>query len=238
MDGPAVSSTFAEIARVLLAEPDVQHTLQRTVGLAVQTIDGCDFAGVSLVRSRTVIETPAYTDDLVRRGDELQYQLSEGPCLDAIWQQATVRSDDLATESRWPRWGPAVSKGLGFASTLSFQLFVAADTLGALNLYSRQPRAFDDDAVAVGLVFASHAAIALSGAQTHEGLLTAVATRTEIGRAEGILMERYRLSAQQAFEVLRRASQETNVRLRDVAAELTRTGRTPGVEPVTPAPSD
>lgn len=204
-------------------EVDTQHVLDRAVALAVELVAGCHQAGVSMVHRRAPIDTAASSDPLVVRGDELQYRLQEGPCLDAIWHHETVHSRDLAGDERWPRWGPAVVAELGVASMLSFQLYTDADTLGALNLYSRQVDAFDEDDLTAGLVLAAHTAVALAGAQHVEQLRTAALNRTIIGQAQGILMERFRLSADRAFMVLRRVSQDRNVKLHQVAGELVRT---------------
>jgi AmiR/NasT family two-component response regulator len=103
---------------------------------------------------------------------------------------------------------------------LSFQLYVSGDNLGALNLYNGSPEAFSDQSEHVGLLLASHAAVAMAGAQHEEQLLQAVATRDLIGQAKGILMERYKITADQAFSLLIRASQDTNSKLRDVADHL------------------
>ncbi len=226
-DSLDLSETFAYVARELLSEGDVRHTLQRTVELAVETIQGCDYAGVSLFRGRE-IESPAQTDEMVGVADRLQVEMGEGPCLSAIREQETVRVDDLGNDHRWPRWGPKVSGELGVSSMLAFQLYNSKESLGALNLYSKQRDAFDDDARGVGLVFASHAAVALTGAQIEEGLQRAVQTRNMIGQAQGILMERFALSDVKAFELLRRVSQHQNIKLRDVAARLVETRQTPG----------
>jgi GAF domain-containing protein len=214
---------LAAAARALQAEGDTQRLLDRAVTLAVDVVRGCEYAGVSIVHRRAPIDTPAASDPLVLRGDELQYSLQEGPCLDAIWHQETVHSPDLAADERWPRWGPAVVAELGVASMLSFQLFTNADTLGALNLYSGQIGAFDEDDVTAGLMLAAHAAVALAGSQQVEQLRTAAVTRTIIGQAQGILMERFGLTADRAFAVLRRVSQDRNVKLQQVAVELVRT---------------
>ncbi len=221
-----LSATFAHIARELMSEPDVHQTLDRTVGLAVETIDGCDFAGVSIVRG-SKIESPAQTDEMVRLADRLQVELDEGPCLSAIRGHESVHVDDLTTDTRWPKWGPRVCTEMGVRSMLAFQLYNSRDSLGALNLYSRTTHAFDEEAYAVGVVFASHAAVALTGAQNEENLLRAVQTRNLIGQAQGILMERFHLSADKAFELLRRVSQNGNVKLRDVAQRLVTTRETP-----------
>jgi transcriptional regulator with GAF, ATPase, and Fis domain len=137
-----LTSELASAARNLGSE-NVEHTLDKAVHLAVELIDGCDAAGVSVVHRRRAIDSPAYTDELVRRGDELQYELNEGPCLDAIAQQRTVASHDLSRESRWPSWGPRVVEELGVRSMLCIQLFTAEETVGALNMYSRSVDAFD-----------------------------------------------------------------------------------------------
>ncbi|MDQ6875089.1 MAG: GAF and ANTAR domain-containing protein [Actinomycetota bacterium] len=223
-----LSETFASIARELMAEDDVHQTLERTVQLAVETIDGCDFAGVSLFRGRE-IESPAQTDEMVTLADRMQVDLGEGPCLSAMREEQTVQVDDLSADARWPRWAPRVAAELGVRSMLAFQLYNSKDSLGALNLYSKQVDAFDADARGVGLVFASHAAVALTGAQIEENLKRAVQTRNLIGQAQGILMERFGLSADKAFELLRRVSQNQNVKLRDVAARLAVTRQSPGL---------
>jgi GAF domain-containing protein len=214
---------LAAAARVMQGEVDTQHVLDRAVALAVEMVDGCDQAGVSTVHRKAPIDTAAASDPLVRRGDELQYSLQEGPCLDSIWHHETVHSRDLAADGRWPRWGPAVVAELGVASMLCFQLYTNADTLGALNLYSEQVDAFDEDDLTAGLVLAAHTAVALAGAQHVEQLRTAALNRTIIGQAQGILMERFRLSADRAFLVLRRVSQDRNVKLHQVASELVQT---------------
>jgi GAF domain-containing protein len=219
-----LSDTFAGIARELRAEPDVEHTLERTVTLAVETIEGCNYAGISLARAGRGLDTPAATHEIVVEADALQYELGEGPCLSAIREQESFQVDDLAADDRWPRWSPRAVE-LGLRSMLSFQLFVGKDTLGALNLYSGQPAAFDADDRAVGHIFASHAAIALASALTEQHLTRALENRNVIGQAQGILMERFKFTAAQAFELLRRTSQAQNVKLSRVAQHLVESGR-------------
>lgn len=102
---PDLSQELAAAARAMQAEDDTQHMLDRAVALAVELIDGCDYAGVSIVHRKAPIDTPAASDPVVMRGDELQYSLQEGPCLDAIWNQETTHSPDLAADERWPYWG-------------------------------------------------------------------------------------------------------------------------------------
>lgn len=220
---------LASIARALVNERDVQHTVQRVVDAAAANLDGEVSASVSLVSRRREVETPASSDARAARADALQYETGEGPCLDAIWEQETFQIDDLAADQHYPRWARAVAEQTGIRSSLSLQLFTDREhsSLGALNLYSLQPRAFDAETRGEGLAFAAHAAVALHRAQTEEHLRSAMATRTMIGQAEGILMERLKITADQAFAVLSRLSQERNEKLRDVARRLVETGDIP-----------
>jgi ANTAR domain/GAF domain len=219
---------LAAIARKLVNEPDVEHTLQRIVELAAADLDGEVYASVSLVGRRQQVDTAAASDERAARADQLQYELGEGPCLDAIWAQDTVQIDDMTTEHRYPAWARRVTEEIGIRSSLSLQLFTNADGLGALNLYAPQPRGFDAETRGAGLAFAAQAAVVLRSAQNEQHLRAAMATRTLIGQAQGILMERYKMTAEQAFAVLSRVSQQTNVKLRDVAQRLIDTGETPG----------
>ena len=218
---------LAAIARGLVHEPDTQHTLQRIVELAAAHLDGEVYASVSLVRQRRQVDTAAASDQRAARADQLQYELGEGPCLDAIWAQDTVQIEDMTTERRYPAWARRVLKQTGIRSSLSLQLFTNADSLGALNLYAPQPEAFAAQTRGEGLAFAAQAAVALRCAQTEQHLRAAMVSRNLIGQAQGILMERFKLTAEQAFAVLSRISQRSNVKLRDVAQRLIDTGETP-----------
>ena len=219
-----LAQTFADVARVLVAEDDVEATLKKITTLAVETIDGCHHAGVSLVQGRK-ISTPAASDDVPVQVDAIQYETDQGPCLDAIREHETFRIDDLGAEDRWPKFSKRAAEETGVASMLSFRLFAEEDTLGALNLYSKQRGAFDDEALAVGSVFATHAAVALAGAQHDEHLQNALQTRDVIGQAKGILMAQQDVSADEAFDILRRASQRMNIKLRELAERVA--SRTP-----------
>jgi transcriptional regulator with GAF, ATPase, and Fis domain len=219
---------LAAIARELPHEPDTHHTLQRIVELAAANLDGEVYASVALVRQRRQVDTPASSDERATHADQLQYEANQGPCLDAIWEQDTFQIDDMTTERRYPDWARRVAEETGIRSSLSLQLFTSEDSLGALSLYSPQPEGFDPETRGEGLAFAAQAAVALRSAQHEQHLRAAMATRNLIGQAQGILMERYKLTAEQAFAVLARASQESNVKLRDVAQRLIDTRETPG----------
>ena len=105
-DLSSLHNQLAGAARALQDEPDTQRTLDRSVQVATDLIPNCTYAGISIVHRDGLIDTPAATSELVRRGDELQYEFGEGPCLDAIWHHDTVVSPDLTVEQRWPRWAP------------------------------------------------------------------------------------------------------------------------------------
>ena len=222
-----IADDLAAAARELQSETDVQTTLEKAVELCVELIDCCDDAAVSIVR-RNGIETPASTSAAASRGDALQYELNEGPCLDAVRDHQLVHCGDLATDERWPTWGKRVSEEDDFRSMLCVRLYVEQDNLGALNLYSRGVNGFDVSQQAEALSLAAHVAIALTGAREIEHLHDSVASRTIIGQAQGILMERFDIDAARAFAVLRRVSQSQNVKLHNVAAQLVETRKTPG----------
>ena len=208
------------MARALLAQDDVQHTLQKIVDLAVETIDACDHAGISYLKGSKGT-TPAASGDIPRQVDAIQYETGEGPCLDAIRDHEIFETGDLGNETRWPNFAVQAQRATGVTSMMSFRLFVGADTLGALNLYSKAADAFDEESRKVGLVFAAHAAMALSTALHDEQMDEALQSRDLIGQAKGILMARQGVTADQAFDMLRRGSQRLNIKLRELAQRVT-----------------
>ncbi|MBB4689178.1 GAF and ANTAR domain-containing protein [Amycolatopsis jiangsuensis] len=218
-DAAGLAEVLSDIARTLQAEPDVETTLGAIVKSAVSHVDGAEYAGISLVERKGRIRTVVPTDELVIQIDKLQYLYHEGPCVDSIAEHETHRTSDLATESRWPRFAPAAT-GMGVRSMLSYRLFVSATTLGALNMYSIRPDAFTEETEQNGRMFATHAAIALVGAQTEAQLHAALEHRDLIGMAKGILMHRHDIDAVHAFRMLTEASQHSNMKLRDVAGWL------------------
>jgi GAF domain-containing protein len=218
-----LAENLSQLSRTLQDERDVDSTLHAILKAAVDTIPGVEHASISSVLKRREVQTLAASDDLARSADLAQYGAGEGPCMDALYEQRTVRLSDLETEQRWPNFS-ARARELGLGSMLAIQLYVTGCDLGALNLHSSKRNAFDDESEHVGLLFVAHAAVALAGAQEQEHLRTALSSRDVIGQAKGILMERYKINAHDAFRLLVTASQNTNIRLRDVAEYLTRTG--------------
>ena len=221
-----LAEQLSRFARSLEAEDDPNRMLEDVVAAAVQLIPGAEDGSISVVVGRTDVTSQHPSSDLPQQVDALQTEVGEGPCLDAVYEQQTVRVPNLQHEERWPRFAKR-AREIGAASMLSFQLYVEGDNLGALNLYSRRPNAFDDESEHIGLLFASHAAIAFSDARKVEQLQHGLITRDLIGQAKGILMERFKITSGQAFTVLVRASQHNNRKLRDIAAELANTGQLP-----------
>ena len=218
--------TTGDFARDVQQLADPHERLQRGVELVVELVDGCDHAGVTIVNHNGVT-TAAASDDLVLRGDELQYGLGEGPCLDAVRAQRTVISQDLTADSRWRRWAPQVVSDLDVRAMMSLLLYTQHDSLGALNLYGHHPEAWNDDGISIAHSLAGHLAVAVADAREIHNRGRAMVNRTVIGQAEGILMERFKVTADQAFDQLRRVSQHHNRKLVSVAEELVRTGQLP-----------
>jgi GAF domain-containing protein len=230
-EGHALATQFAAVARALASESTVEQTLQRVVEIARLIVPGCHHAGITVLR-RGRPETPAATDEVSGQVDRVQYETGEGPCLSAILEQHTYRTGDLAEETRWPKFSRPAVERTGVRSVLAYRLFTQADTLGALNLYSRERDAFDDEAVGVGTILAAHAALAFARAREREqisGLEQAVASNRAIGMAIGILMAIQRVGQDEAFDLLRTVSQRTNRKLREIADEVVHTGQLPEV---------
>lgn len=207
-------------------EDSSKQAMDRAVVVATQILSGCDAAGVCVVYRGDRVDTHATSHDALRRVDSLQHQLKEGPCLDALRQQDTVQSDDLAIDERWPKWGPEVA-GLGFSSIVSYRLFSTDTTLGALNLYGKSKSAFTAEDVHDGVALAAHIGVALAGAQEVENLEKALGGRTVIGQATGILMERFDMTSDRAFGLLSKISQNRNLKLRQLAEQIVQTRAVP-----------
>ncbi|MFJ4366670.1 GAF and ANTAR domain-containing protein [Streptomyces chartreusis] len=210
---------MASMARDLLAQDSVAATLERITASATELVEGCDAAGILVLHDSTV-ESLAPTHQLVIDSDQLQERLGEGPCFDAARTaqgERVFRIADLTRlPQRWPAYAPQAHV-LGVGSMMGFLLFTDDEDLGALNLYSHKPGAFTDASELAGWLLASHAAVAFSSARTHAQMEQAVATRHLIGEAMGILMGSHHITEEQAFDVLRRYSQENNIKLREVA---------------------
>ena len=212
-----------------LAEHDLNSHLQRLVDITVERMPGARWASVSAKRAVGSFTTPASTDEAATRADVLQYKMGSGPCVDAVLEDSVFLSGDVTAETRWPEWGHRVASEVGVRSVFSQRLHLLDDAglVAGLNVYSDKPAAFDDEAVGMGLVLATHASMVLSQTIAKEraaNLGHALKSNREIGLAMGILMQEYRVTREQAFDLLRVASQDTNRKLADIAADVADTG--------------
>ena len=207
---------FAGVAREMARQPDLETTVSTVVQQARQARLG-EAVGLFLVDARSITAVASSEPD-VARADALQLECGEGPGVEAIMRRRDFISGDLRLDGRWRFWGPQAAR-LGWLSMLSVGLG-DGDTIGALTVYSRLPRFFSEEDLGVAEVFATHAALAVANARERQSLLKAVEARHLIGQAQGILMERYEVDAEQAFNVLRRYSSHGNRKLRLVAAEI------------------
>jgi GAF domain-containing protein len=222
--GPSTGQRLAQLARHLQHQNDPQTIMEHVVTAAVALVPGAQDATITRVRARRHVFSQASAGPLGTLLDQLQDETAEGPCLDALYEDQTVRVADLTTDPRWPRLAQRAGEA-GLRSVLCFQLFVEGDNLGSLDLISTTPDAFDDESEDIGQLFAAHTAIALAGAEELVNVNTALRSRDVIGQAKGILMERFKLNAEQAFALLARVSQDSNRKLREVAEELAATGQ-------------
>lgn len=220
-----MGAAYGRLLTLLVDAPEIDAFLDDVVRLAADVVKPARACGVTLRRDGEAV-TVAASDPFALRVDEIQYGADEGPCLDSLRTGRFVPVDDLEAEERWDEYRPhALATGL--RSSLSLPLAVAGRTAGALNLYSLEARAFDDDARAHAAAFAAQCAAALTvtirmadQSRLHEQLAEAMASRSIIDQALGILMSQQRCTAAQAFDLLRQASQHRNRKLRDVAADL------------------
>ncbi|MBP2371929.1 GAF and ANTAR domain-containing protein [Pseudonocardia parietis] len=204
---------------------DLEQTLGQIVAAAVDTVPGADAGGISMTEDGHVGSRVPVSED-VRKLDELQAQLNEGPCITAAQEppaDGIVYARDLACSpdaDRWPNYAPQ-AVGQGYRSMLSTQLSTNGGTRAALNLYSHQPEAFNEVSRTIAGLFSVQAALLLYGAEHAAHMQQALGSRDVIGQAKGILMERFDVDGDRAFEMLVRSSQDTNIKLVDVAQWLT-----------------
>jgi GAF domain-containing protein len=225
----SLSALHQELARVVLVDRELDEVLTEIVQTSRRAINGAEATSITLIRDERGY-TAAYDGQLAMDADELQYQRGYGPCLDAGRSGELFLVTDMSAEERWPDYA-AHATALGVGSSLSVPLPFQGATIGALNNYARRPGAFGDSDVRLGEEVAAFVAIAVANAEAAAratddlaNMRRAMASRSVIEQAKGILMERYKITSDQAFTLLTHSSQRSNVKLRDVAEELTTTG--------------
>lgn len=226
-DYPAeLVESLQALSQLVVANEDVASTVGQIARLAVRAIDGAEVCSISVGRQGK-IETLASTAEVGEKIDEVQYAVNEGPCLSSIDSHETFHIRDMEQDETWPTFSKRVAAETGTKSMLSFVLDVHEGSLGAVNLTSSQIDSFSSEDVVTGSLFAAQAGVALANALTHESdqhqihqLEEAVRTRQLIGQAVGLVMGSQRVDADAGFAMLVRISQNTNVKLREVAEGL------------------
>ncbi|GGG25760.1 hypothetical protein GCM10007304_44500 [Rhodococcoides trifolii] len=220
---------MAALARSLTFLRSIDGRASAVTASAVSIIGGVACADVMMVDQNRIVSVAA-TDPLTIELDRVQQDSGHGPCLDAVKSERVVRSDDLRTEPRWPAFSSA-AVAVGVHSMLSLRLYVGTESIGALNLFGLSPNAFDSDDEGIGLLLATHAAIALSDVRKVEQFQLALLRRDTIGQAKGIVMERYSVDAERAFQMLAKISQDTNVTVFTVSTRVIETSNEGGGAP-------
>jgi hypothetical protein len=222
-----LATEYAEIGRELRPAASRRDAIAAVCRLAVRRVPGVQWASVTEGRTGK-FRTVAATDDVARMVDEIQHRLGSGPCVDAIVEEVTFRTGDLRHDDRWPGFAREASHDHGIASMLSYRLYLEDDDrIVGLNLYSSKTDAYDDHAEVIGTLVATHGALVIAAASAREQaeqMHAALLRNREIGTAMGVLMATYKVTRDQAFTLLRIASQNANRKLVDIAGEVADTG--------------
>jgi transcriptional regulator with GAF, ATPase, and Fis domain len=213
---------IAELVQGLHSRPDTDSdtVIAELAENAAVEIPGAQYAGITVTRNAKHIDTPAATHLWPLLLDKIQQRHREGPCLTAAWEEKIIHVADLEADDRFPLYRQDALAETPIRSIMAFQLFIAGETMGALNIYAERPNVFGQETRNIGLIFAAHSSVAWNSARRDEQFKRALASRDTIGQAKGMIMARYGVDAVQAFEVLRKLSQDSNVPLVQVATEL------------------
>lgn len=224
-DPQILENALRTLSRLLLSEETLEATHGRVAGLACRTLPPCDLASLTMITDGRP-STPVQTDPLAADLDSVQYRSRRGPCLEAYQAGKIVREKISDQSSRWPEFSDVAHKA-GVKSVLAVPLVANDQPLGALNLYSKSSSGYDETAEETALLFSQQAAVACANAEVYwrtfsltEHLREALESRDVIGQAKGILMARRHCTAEAAFEMLRKASQHRNIKLREIADQV------------------
>jgi GAF domain-containing protein len=222
----ATHRRIAEIVQNLHSrqDADADTVIAELAEHAAVEIPGAQYSGITVTRNRKTIDTPAASHHYPLLLDTIQQRHREGPCLTAAWNEKTVLVADLENDERFPRYRRDVLEETPIRTIMAFQLFIAGETMGALNVYAETPGVFGPETREIGQIFAVHSSVAWNSARRDAQFKQALSSRDTIGQAKGMIMERYSVDAIRAFEMLRKLSQESNVPLTQIAAELVAKG--------------
>ena len=222
-----LAALYSEVGQQLASHPNADDALAAVTRTAAVYVPGAEYAGLTTYRDGK-LETVEPTDPIVNQVDAIQYELRTGPCVDAVLEDAIFRAGDLRNDMRWPDFGRRAAEEAGINSMLAIRLYVEdTDFLAGLNLYAREPDAFEEPAETIVTILATHASLAIAGANARaraDNLSRALDSNREIGVAMGVLMTQHKITREQAFGLLRLASQNTNRKLADIAGEVADTG--------------
>lgn len=221
-DGGDPGTVFRGLANLVYASDDYFDMYQALCDAAPHLVDGCHHASLMIKRNGRLV-TAAASDDVARRVDELERQIGEGPCVDAIEEEAAQLDDDLTAACAWPTLRDRVLEETPVRGMAGFRLIVENEKVGALNLFSDHPLALTGSSVNQAAVLAAFASIALMAAQRQEQVTTlrdGLNSNREIGKAIGLMMAFHKVDDDAAFEILRNASQDMNIKISEIAKQI------------------
>jgi transcriptional regulator with GAF, ATPase, and Fis domain len=201
-------------------DTDADTVLGELTQSSVSAMPGAQHGGITIASRNGKVRTASATGRYPQLLDEIHQRHEQGPCLSAAWEHHVIRINDMALENRWPAYCRDAIEETPIRSVMSFQLFADKHDMGALNFYAEEPNAFDDESAELGLIFATHTALAWNMSRRDEQFRSALASRDIIGQAKGMIMERFKIDAVQAFELLKRLSQNSNTPLVVMARQL------------------
>ena len=220
---PTINDVFRQMSALIYAGADSGSIHQAIVDAAARLVEGCTRASL-LVRTRDRFVTAASTDDIARRIDQIEIAVGEGPCVDAIVEEAYQHDADLTDSTTpWPRFADRIVAETPVRSAIGYRLLLDGDKVGALNLFSDVPGGLTERSADTGAVIASFASVALMAIRAREEAATlrqGLSSNREIGKAVGLLMAAHHINGQEAFELLRNTSQELNMKLAQVASQV------------------
>jgi hypothetical protein len=219
---PAVQGSFNALAAALRAGAPGDDEYQAIAEWSVPLVPGCAHASVSVLRDGKFVTLGA-SDDVARQIDRLEQEVGEGPCLDAILEERPQHDPDITDHATWPELAKRALAETPVRSMLAFRLINEGAKSGALNLFGDAPNALGEESLAQGTIMSAFASVAIAMAQERRrasNLEFALDTNREIGKAVGLLMAEHNIGSEQAFEILRHASQSMNRKVRELAHEI------------------
>lgn len=216
------ATVFANVARLVYAKAEYDEVYQAIVDAATELVPACDHACLMVLRDRR-LTTAAASSAVARRVDELERALGDGPCVDAITSEGYQIDADITVQSAWPRLAERIMAETPVRGMTGHRILVDGEKVAALNMFSETPGAMDEQSADQGVVLASFASVALSALARNEraeSLQRGLASNREIGKAVGLLMAAHRVGSDEAFQLLRKASTDLNIKLTRVAQEV------------------